>query len=473
MYSGLVTMVDAVDESSISETELLDDRASGGFRTILQNSDFTKLWLGQSVSNIGSAISAIAFLFFAFELTGSPMVMAIIAMVETAPAILLAGVIGVYIDRWDRKKVLIASDIVRVATALMIPFVAIMPSFLPPIYWLYIITFTFSVANAFFYPARSASIPNLVETKDLVTANSLSQMTFQLITLIVTPLGGVLVAVTRPDYFIAFAIDASTFALSAVFIWSISTSLVPKVTSDREQSFARDLLDGASVIRRNRILTFIIIMFSVVMIGGGMINALIVPFFEGELGFDAIQFSFLLSATAISGIITAVILGNKKEINRPLNLISFALFFGGLVILSIALVSDYFIILILFSMIGLVNVMIAIPSSAIMQEIVADDMRGRVFSFQSIMTNTAMIMGMGVAGFWAETVGSSRPPIFSGGVILAVVGFLSFIAIGALKLHKRLDEIRDSAAAQSKSNESVIDDEILQSDDLQTIADDE
>jgi len=117
--------------------------------------------------------------------------------------------------------------------------------------------------------------------------------------------------------------------------------------------------------------------------------------------------------------------------------------------------------------------MIAIPSSAIMQEIVADDMRGRVFSFQSIMTNTAMIMGMGVAGFWAETVGSSRPPIFSGGIILAVVGFLSFIAIGALKLHKRLEEIRDSAAAQSKSNESVIDDEILQSDDLQTIADDE
>ena len=126
-------MVDAADDSSISETKLLDDRASGGFRTILQNSDFTKLWLGQSVSNIGSAISAIAFLFFAFELTGSPMVMAIIAMVETAPAILLAGVIGVYIDRWDRKKVLIASDIVRVATALMIPFVAIMPSFLPPI----------------------------------------------------------------------------------------------------------------------------------------------------------------------------------------------------------------------------------------------------------------------------------------------------------------------------------------------------
>lgn len=291
--------------------------------------------------------------------------------------------------------------------------------------------------------------------------------------MIVTPLGGVLVAVTRPDYFIAFAIDASTFAISAVFIWSISTSLVPKVTSDREQSFARDLLDGASVIRRNRILTFIIIMFSVVMIGGGMINALIVPFFEGELGFDAIQFSFLLSATAISGIITAVILGNKKEINRPLNLISFALFFGGLVILSIALVSDYFIILILFSMIGLVNVMIAIPSSSIMQEIVADDMRGRVFSFQSIMTNTAMIMGMGVAGFWAETVGSSRPPIFSGGVILAVVGFLSFIAIGALKLHKRLDEIRDSAATQSNSNESVIDDEISSEDDLQAIADDD
>ena len=126
-------MVDTTDEPANPETTILENKASGGFRAILRKGDFTKLWLGQSISNIGSAISAIAFLFFAFDLTGSPMVMATIAMIQVAPLILLAGIIGVYIDRWDRKKVLIASDIVRIATALMIPFVTLMPSFLPPV----------------------------------------------------------------------------------------------------------------------------------------------------------------------------------------------------------------------------------------------------------------------------------------------------------------------------------------------------
>ncbi|MHA1934336.1 MAG: MFS transporter [Candidatus Thorarchaeota archaeon] len=463
----------ATDDAEVLSQDQQDSR---GFRAIIGRGDFMRLWFGQLVSNIGSAISIIALMFFAFELTGSPMAMALLAMVQVAPVILLAGVIGVYIDRWDRKRVMIASDIVRVGTSLTFPFVTLLPAILPPEYWLYLVAFIYATANAFFYPARNASIPNLVELEDLVPANSLSQMTYQLVTLIVTPIGGVIVALIRPDYFLAFAIDAVSFAVSAIAIWTISTSLVPKVVFEKEDSFFGELIEGARVIARSNILTFIILLFTVLMIGGGMVNALMIPFFEGELGFDSIQFSFIMSGGALSGILAAIFLGSRENIKRPLHLLAGAMVLAGAVLVGMAFVIDFLGAILLFSAVGLVNVAVGVPSNSLMQEIVDDKLRGRVFSFQSIMINTAQVSGMGLAGFWAETVGSSRPPIFAGGMIALLVGIVAFILISAKHMQSRLEDVRAARLKTEKSLDAIESDAISESPvdyevDVQSIAD--
>jgi MFS family permease len=211
-------------------TPLATTESSQGntFRSILNNRDYSRLWAGQLVSNIGTAISSLALLFYAYNLTQSALSMAILAIAQTAPVVIFAGFVGVYVDRWNRKTIMIVSDIVRSILILLIPLAVYFPGNVPPIYWVYTLTFAYAIANAWFYPARSASIPNLVEADELVAANSLSQMTFQIIQLTIPPLGGVLVALLAPDYFLAFAITASTFALSAASLWSIKTSLVPK-----------------------------------------------------------------------------------------------------------------------------------------------------------------------------------------------------------------------------------------------------
>jgi DHA3 family macrolide efflux protein-like MFS transporter len=439
------------------------------YRRVLGRNDFTRLWSGQLVSNAGSSISYLALLFFAYDISGTATAMAILAMVEVFPLIAFSGLIGVYVDRWDRKKIMIGADFIRAALILLFPFVTIFPSYLPPIYWLYILAFVYSSVNAFFYPARSAAIPSLVETKDLITANSLSTMTFQIISLIVTPLGGVLVALLRPDYFLAFLIDAMTFILSVVFLWGIKTPLKPRKIADREVSFIKEILEGAMIIRTSGLMSFIIGMFTVLSLGSGMVNALVIPFFEGELGFGSIQFSLLLSGSAVSGLLSAFYLGNRSQLSKPLYIITAAMILAGVVILGMSLISDFISALLLFSSIGLVNVSIGVPANALIQELIEGDKLGRVFSFESIMINIALVIGMGFGGVWADAVGSSRPPFFLGGIVIALVGVVGTLVVLRQRLHSQIDKIRSLREAEVIAAIPQREEEVME--EIQEIAD--
>ncbi|MFX1472592.1 MAG: MFS transporter, partial [Promethearchaeota archaeon] len=105
------------------------EESESPYRRVLRQSDFTRLWSGQLISNAGSSISYLALLFFAFDISGTASAMAVLAMVEVLPLIALSGLIGVYVDRWDRKKIMIGADLFRAVLILLFPFVTLFPSF--------------------------------------------------------------------------------------------------------------------------------------------------------------------------------------------------------------------------------------------------------------------------------------------------------------------------------------------------------
>ncbi|MFW9787251.1 MAG: MFS transporter [Candidatus Thorarchaeota archaeon] len=416
-----------------------------GFSVVIKNRDFTKLWIGQLISNIGSSVGSLALLFYAFALTGSELAMAGLAMMQILPMVLFSGLIGVYIDRWDRKKVMIAADIVRAVVTLLYPFVALFPSIVSPLMWLYVLAFVYATSNAFFFPARSASIPRLVDREELVTANSLAQMTFQLVALIFTPLGGALMAIVAPDYLVGFLIDASSFVASGIVLSTIKTSLIPEMVPDIERKYIRELSEAGGIVRRSAIVSFLLVIFTALMFLGGMLNAIIVPFFQGELGFDEFLFSLIMSGSAVSGVIAAAILGQRSTIKRPFYLMMGAMVIVGVVmsLLSFVPAGDFLPALLLMSVVGAVNVAIGVPNAAIMQEIIEDKMRGKVFSLQSMMINTAQLGGMAVAGVWAESVSSSRPPIFVAGTGALLIAMIGLALVATRGLHGKLWQVRE------------------------------
>jgi MFS family permease len=423
-----------------------------GFRTVLSHRDFSYLWSGQLVSNIGTAISSLALMFYAFALTGSAMSMAILAMVQVLPVVVFAGFVGVYVDQWNRKTIMIASDVVRAVTILLIPLTIYFPPVMPTIYWVYLLTFIYATANAWFFPARSASIPNLVEGDELVAANSLSQMTFQVVQLVVPPVGGILVALLAPDYFLAFAITSSTFVFSAFALRGIQTNLIPNRSRDDKESLMKQIAQGARYVAGNAILSFLFVFAMLLAGSSGILNALLIPYLEGELGLGSAQFGLILSAGAATGAVAAIFFSRKKELNKPLYLVAFAGLLAGFAVFALVLAFDLLTVMLSWAMIGAVDVTLNIPLSVLMQELVEDKLRGRVFALLNVAFTAVQVVGMGFGGVWAEVAGSTGPPLVGAAIGLVVVSLIGFVVVAKLKLHNRLETTAESVVEDVEEN---------------------
>jgi DHA3 family macrolide efflux protein-like MFS transporter len=442
----------------VTETQILEvieeEEKHTGFRVVLRHRDFAWLWSGQLVSNIGTAISVLALMFYAYDLTGSAMAMAILTMFEVLPVVIFAGFVGVYVDRWNRKRIMIASDIIRAVVILIIPLTVYFPSFIPTIYWVYLLTFIHATANAWFFPARGASIPNLVEGDELVAANSLSQMTFQVVQLIVPPVGGILVALLAPNYFLAFAITSTTFLFSAFALREIETNLRPKGVKVENESLRVQIIQGARYVLGNAVLSFLFVFAMMLAVSSGILNALLMPYFEGKLNLGATQIGFILSAGAASGAAAAVYLSRKKNIDKPLYLIAFAGLLAGVAVFALVLAFDFITVLLSWAMIGSVDVILNIPLTVLMQKLVEDKYRGRVFALLNVAFTAIQVIGMGIGGVWAESVGSTSPPFIGAAVALVVVSILGFIAVARLRLHSLIPDSYETHT--QKANEAAV-----------------
>jgi DHA3 family macrolide efflux protein-like MFS transporter len=411
-----------------------------GIKAVLAHRDFSLLWSGQLVSNIGTAIATLALMFYAYDLTGSAMAMAILAIAQTLPIVAFAGPIGVYIDQWDRKIIMVTSDLIRAIAILLIPLTLYFPSFLPTIYWVYLLTLLYATANAWFFPARSASIPNLVEGDELVAANSLSQMTFQVVQLVVPPIGGILVALLAPNYFIAFAINSATFIFSALAIREIGTNLIPNCESDTNESLTAQIRQGARYVIGNAILSFLFVFAMLLAVSSGILNALFMPYLDGEIGLGSAQVGLVLSTGAASGAIAAIYFSRKKELDKPLYLVAGAGLLAGVAVFALVIAFDLVTVMISWAMIGAVDVILNIPLSVLMQELVEDDLRGRVFSLLNVAFTALQVVGMAIGGVWAETVGSTGPPMTAAAFALTGVSLLGFLVVAKLNLHAALSK---------------------------------
>ena len=147
------------------------------FRIPFKYPEYGKLWIGQLINNIGSQFTFLALQFLVFSLTGSPLAMGILAACEMVPMLIFGAYAGVLVDRYDRKRIMIISNIIQAIWLFCIPLTTLLPN---RILWIYILAFLMGTVNRFFFPSRNASIPKLVPKEDLLAANSLSAATYQL-----------------------------------------------------------------------------------------------------------------------------------------------------------------------------------------------------------------------------------------------------------------------------------------------------
>jgi MFS family permease len=151
------------------------------------------------------------------------------------------------------------------------------------------------------------------------------------------------------------------------------------------------------------------------------------------------QFGLILSAGAATGAVTAVYFSRKQDLKKPLYLVAGAGFLAGVAIFALVLAFDLVTVMLSWAMIGAVDVILNIPLTVLMQKLVEDKLRGRVFALLNVAFTAIQVVGMGIGGVWAEVAGTTGPPMIGAGLGLVIVSLIGFVAVSALKLHSRLE----------------------------------
>jgi MFS family permease len=301
--------------------------------------------------------------------------------------------LGPLVDRFSRRRLMIASDLVRLAVFSALPFVDRPAAIVA-------LAGVSGVATGFFRPAAHAALPNLVSSADLPTANSLLQTVENLAWLIGPVVGGALVAAWGTD--LAYWINALTFLLSALLLLRIAESAL-RGGDMMSRGHWRDVGDGLALVRRSRALFMVLVVWSVAIVGNAFFNVAEVFFAKDTLDSGDLGFGILVGATGLG-----LTVGGGRWIDRfgvtHVYVASLALWAAGV---GAAALSPWLALAAAFVAVGLVgNGAAVVCNLLLVQRGAPDELRGRAFTV--IMSANYLLLGLGmaVAGPLTDVVGA-------------------------------------------------------------------
>jgi DHA3 family tetracycline resistance protein-like MFS transporter len=210
----------------------------------LRERDFALLWTGMTVSLLGDGIYTVAVAWQVYQLSNRPTALALVGLAWTAGLVLFILLAGVLSDRLDRRRVMIGADVLRAAVQVGIGALALTHSL--EIWMLVLLVLVHGVGEAFFAPAFSALVPDILAPAQIPQASAIEQIMRQGARNFAGPaLGGLIVALVGPGT--SFVIDAATFVFSACCILAIRTR--PSVVRERTAGMVSELRDGVAYIR--------------------------------------------------------------------------------------------------------------------------------------------------------------------------------------------------------------------------------
>jgi DHA3 family macrolide efflux protein-like MFS transporter len=391
---------------------------------VLRNRNFLLLWLGQLVSQLGDRVYAIALMWWVLEKTGSAALMGTVLIAATVPAVLLGPIAGGYVDRWNRKGVIVGMDFVRGALILAVAALAIRDAL--EVWELLLATTLTSAASVFFGPAVTATVPNIVRRGDITRANSLSQIVTQGTGIAGPALGGVLVALWGVGgVFLLNGVSFILSGLSEVFI-----AIPPTAgTGEPRKHILSELADGFRFVRGHATV-FGILKTAAVLNFFTAPFAILLPIVTKErLAGGAEQFGFLMAAFSVGFLVSSAFLAAGGERARKHRYIILGIAATGVCLILMGLFITYVSYLVLLvavgAFLGIANILIL----AYFQSVVPDQMRGRVFGFMATLAGGLQPLAFGVMGLLADAV--TVPVIFAlSGAALVVGGLYLYVVPG-------------------------------------------
>ena len=390
-----------------------------GRRGWLLSGDFGRFWLGQTVSNLGSSFTFFALPLLVFKLTGSPLNLGLATAMEFVPYLLFGLVIGAWVDRVDRKRLMIATDLGRAAVIAVIPALDALDAL--SVGWVYAVAFCSATLSIAFDAAQFAALPSLVPSSDdLVTANGRVQASYSAAQVAGPLLAGALITVVSVQQ--VLWVDAGSFLVSAGLLALVATAFNAPRDAEGPRALRREVVEGLRYVLGHPVLRNISAMMALINLVSATVYAQLVVFAKRQLDASDSRVALLYAAGSAGVVLLSLAAGPlRRRLSFSVAALG-ALTIDGLLTMVLAGTHWYWAALVLWAAISGLGLFFNINTTSLRQQIVPDHLLGRVMSIAGVLAWSAIPAGA-LAGGWAVERTGSVALVY--GVVGALVALLA------------------------------------------------
>ena len=414
------------------------------------SADFWRFWGGQTISNLGSSFTMFALPLLVFKLTHSALNLAATTAAYFIPYLLFGLLIGAWVDRVDRKRLMIAADLGRCAVLASIP-VFSYAGFLS-VWWIYAMTFLQACLTIAFDAGEFAAVPSLVPKDDLVTANGRIMASYQAAAVAGPLLAGLLVTLVRVED--VLLVDAASFVVSAVSLGLVRRSFNPAEAPERKH-ILRDVGEGLRYVLGHPVLRNISLMMALINFVGSTTWAQLVLFGKVRLNASDARVGFLFAAGSVGVVVLGLSAGMIRKRVKFSDAALGSMMLYGAFIVGLAATRQYEAALVLWAAASGFGLFLNINTQSLRQAIVPGHLMGRVQSIAGVLAWSAIPAGTLAGGAVIKALGETRVGWVYGAIGVIVVAlaviFRTFTALGRAEDYLPPEESPEAAEVESES----------------------
>lgn len=397
----------------------------------LRSRNYRLFFIGQGISLIGSWMTRLATAWLVYRLTDSAFLLGVVSFAGQFPSLFLPPLAGVWLDRWDRHKVLIATQVLAMVQSLALAALTLSGYVNMP--WVIGLTLFQGVINAVEIPTRQAFVVRMIDDRaDLGNAIALNSSNFNAARLVGPAIAGAVVAAVGEGY--CFLIDGLSYI--AVIGGLMAMKLTPEVRPPSGRNVREELAVGWRYVVQSTPIRSLLVFLAVVGVTSTPYTVLM-PLVAGRtFGGDADTLGWLMAASGIGALTCAVRLVMRTTVVGLGRLMALATAMFGLSCVLLGLSHWFWVSMALMAVSGYGLMYQVVATNTIVQTIVDDTMRGRVMSFYTIALLGSAPVGSLISGSLAARIGV-QATFVTGGVACLLAALWFWRRLPAIRLAMR------------------------------------
>lgn len=391
-------------------------RIKSNIKLILQSlkyRNYRLFFIGQSISLVGTWMQLIAISWLVYDLTDSPLLLGLVGFFGQIPAFFLTPFSGVLIDRWNKHRILITTQILSMIQAFILAFLTLTGRI--DIWHVALLSLGLGFINAFDMPARQTFVVEMVEKKkDLANAIALNSSMVNSARLIGPAIAGILVAIVGEGF--CFLINGISFMSVIIALLAMKIKKVPK--NKYSNNITQDIKEGFRYVFGSVPIRSILLFLGLVSMVG-MPYTVLMPIFAKDILNGGPNFlGFLMASAGIGALAGGTYLASRRTVLGLGRILAVATGIFGLSLMIFSVSRNLWFSLSMMLISGLGMIIHIASVNTILQTIAEDDKRGRVMSFYAMAFTGMSPFGNLMAGTLADSIGAPNTVLISGGICI-------------------------------------------------------